>query len=271
MKIIGFIGAGNMAEALIRGIGESQLYSPAGMIAADVSQLRLEYVAAEYGIETTTDNRRVASKAETIFLCVKPQNMEAVLSDIAGSPEREHLIVSIAAGIPTTFIAKRLGDVSIIRAMPNTPALIGEGATAVFNRNAAAGELEEVLKLLGCLGSVVPVEDESFIDIVTAVSGSGPAYFFLLMEEMVRSAESLGIPKVSAERLVYQTAKGAGMLAVQARASGESAADLRRRVTSPGGTTEAAMEVFSAGNFSGIVKTAISRAWERAQELSRGK
>ena len=268
MDTIGFIGAGNMAEAFIKGIVASGIYGADSVMAADVRPERLEYLAQAYGIRTTTDNASLTAHASTVVLSVKPQNMAKMLDGIAGTLKDDVLIISIAAGITTSFIAERLGGVQIVRSMPNTPAMVDEGATAVYNRNASPEALERAKALFGAVGKTVLLDDEGLIDAVTAVSGSGPAYFFLLMEEMVRSAEELGIPSDAAEELVYQTARGAGVLAMNAYARGESPAELRRKVTSPGGTTEAAMRVFREGNFGGIAFAAIARARDRSRELS---
>ena len=268
MDTIGFIGAGNMAEAFIKGIVTSGIYSPESVMASDIRTERLSYLSEEYGIRTTTDNEVLVSSSAIVFLSVKPQSMAKMLDGICGKLKDNVLVISIAAGITTSYLAKRLGDVSIIRTMPNTPAMVDEGATAIFNRNASPEALTRATKLFDAVGKTVAIDDESLIDAVTAVSGSGPAYFFLLMEEMVRAAEELGIPADAAKELVYQTAKGAGVLASMAYARNESPSELRRKVTSPGGTTEAAMRVFREGNFGGAVFAAIARARDRGKELS---
>lgn len=268
MDTIGFIGAGNMAEAFIKGIISSGMYAKEAVMASDVRPERLEFLSEEYGIRTTLDNVQLVTESAIVFLSVKPQNMAKMLDGIAGKLRDDVLIVTIAAGITTSYLAGKLGDVPIIRTMPNTPAMVDEGATAIFNRNASAEALERVVALFGAVGKTVTIDNESLIDAVTAVSGSGPAYFFLLMEEMVRSAEELGLPSDAAEELVYQTAKGAGVLAMMAYARNESPGELRRKVTSPGGTTEAAMRVFREGNFGGNVFAAIARARDRGRELS---
>ena len=268
MDTIGFIGAGNMAEAFIKGIISSGLYEPESVMASDVRSERLQYLEKEYGIKTTLENGQLVAMSDIVFLSVKPQNMAKMLDGIAGNLKENVLIITIAAGITTSYLAKRLGEVPIIRTMPNTPAMVDEGATAIFNRSAGPEALERAVALFDAVGKTVVLDDESLLDAVTAVSGSGPAYFFLLMEEMVRSAEELGIPPDAAEELVYQTAKGAGVLAMMAYARNESPAELRRKVTSPGGTTEAAMRVFREGNFGGNVFGAIARARDRGKELS---
>ncbi|MEE8441749.1 MAG: pyrroline-5-carboxylate reductase [Spirochaetia bacterium] len=266
MDTIGFIGAGNMAEAFIKGIISAGLYAPDSVMAADLREERLEFLAEEYGIKTTIDNTTLVAESAIIFLSVKPQNMAKMLEGIAGRLCEDALIISIAAGVTTSYLADRLGDIAIIRTMPNMPAMVNEGATAIFNRNATPEALSRAVELFSAVGKAVVLDDEGLLDVVTAVSGSGPAYFFLLMEEMVRSAEKLGIPSDAAEALVCQTAKGA--LAMMAYARKESPAELRRKVTSPGGTTEAAMRVFREGNFGGSVFAAIARARDRSRELS---
>jgi pyrroline-5-carboxylate reductase len=152
--------------------------------------------------------------------------------------------------------------------MPNTPALIGEGASALFATDKAKPMLEKAKSIFSAVGTAVVVEDEDLIDAVTAVSGSGPAYYFLLMEEMIKAAGELGLASDVAKDLVLQTAKGAGLLAAEADKKGESPAELRRKVTSPGGTTEAGLKVFAEGRFGPLVEAAIKKACERSRELS---
>ncbi len=268
MERIGFIGAGNMAEAIIRGIIESGVRSPRGIIASDIRPERLEYLESEYGIETTTDIRKTAAGSSILFLSVKPQNMGEVTGSISGTLSKNSCVISIAAGITTDYLAGKLGDAPIIRTMPNTPAMVGEGITAMYNRNADSSVASSVMELLRGVGKTVVVEEEALLDVVTAVSGSGPAYFFLLMEAMSAAAKSLGLPDETADKLVCQTALGAGKLATLALEKNETPADLRRKVTSPGGTTEAAIAHFQEKELSGIVMEAVRRARDRGKELS---
>ncbi len=270
MDTIGFIGAGNMAEAFIKGIIKSGIRKPDAVMAADIRPDRLEFLEKEYGIKTTADIGVLADESSTIFLSVKPQNMSEVTEQLSGKLRKDVLVISIAAGITTDFLAARLGEVPIIRTMPNTPAMVGEGVSAVYNRNASAAALEQAVSLLGAVGETVVIKDESLMNAVTAVSGSGPAYFFLLMEEMIAAAKALGIPEQAAQVLVCQTARGAGVLASKARENNESPAALRKKVTSPGGTTEAAIAVFDGKDFGSIVKAALMRARDRGRELSSG-
>lgn len=270
MDTIGFIGAGNMAEAFIKGIIASGIQKPGAIIAADIRPERLGFLESKYGIKTTTENAELVAVSSTVFLSVKPQTMAAVTGGIAGKLRKDAVIVSIAAGITTDFLSARLGEVPIIRVMPNTPAMAGEGMSAIYNRNAGDAALKRAVTLLGAVGKTVVVKNEDIIDAVTAVSGSGPAYFFLLMEEMTAAAIALGIDEESAKLLVCQTAKGAGTLAMIAHEHNESPAELRKKVTSPGGTTAAALAVFQENGFGAMVQEALRRARDRSKELSAG-
>jgi pyrroline-5-carboxylate reductase len=257
MGTIGFIGSGNMAEALIKGIITARLYKPANIFISDIRPERLKQLARKYKVKPAKENRDLVSKADIIVLSVKPQSMAEALKSIknaiCGSPRCNRvaagrkLVISIAAGVKTSRIADVLGNAAIIRAMPNTPALIGEGASALFANAKAKPMLKKAKALFSAVGKAVVVNNEDLINTVTAVSGSGPAYYFLLMEEMIKAAGKLGLSKEAAKDLVLQTAKGAALLAVDADGRGESPAQLRQRVTSPGGTTEAALKVFAEG------------------------
>jgi len=268
MDKIGFIGGGNMAEALIRGIIEAKVYPPENVRVSDVRGERLEYLAREYRVSTTTDNRKLATDADILVLSVKPQNMTGVLEEIKNSVNADALIISIAAGVRTTKVSAILGQMPIVRVMPNTPALIGQGASALYANDLAKPLLRKAETIFASVGLTVFVDDEDLIDAVTAVSGSGPAYYFLLMEEMIKAGIEMGLPADIAKDLVLQTARGAAMLALEADKSGESPADLRRKVASPKGTTEAALEVFAKGNFAALVNAALKRAHQRSKELS---
>jgi pyrroline-5-carboxylate reductase len=268
MDTIGFVGGGNMAEALIKGIITAKIYSPENVFVSDIRPERLEYLTKEYGVQAADSNAALAAKVDILVLSVKPQNMTEALESIKEAFKPGTLVISIAAGIKVAKIAAALGDVAIVRVMPNTPALIGEGASALFANDKAKPMLEKAETIFAAVGRAVVVEDEGLIDAVTAVSGSGPAYYFLLMEEMVKAAGQLGIPDEVAKDLVLQTAKGAALLAVEADKKDESPAGLRRKVTSPGGTTEAALKVFADGNLGPTIAAGIKRARDRSRELS---
>ncbi len=268
MSTIGFIGGGNMAEALIRGVISAQVYSPSEIIVSDICSERLDYLAQEYNVTAAESNAALVQKADVVVLSVKPQNMDDVLDEIKDPVKKDTLIISIAAGVTTANIAGALGDVSIIRVMPNTPALIGQGASALYSGNASKEAMGLGLKIFSAVGKAVVVESEELIDAVTAVSGSGPGYFFLMIEEMIKTGEKLGLSSDVAKKLVLQTAKGAALLAESASVQGETPAELRKKVTSPGGTTEAAIKVFAEKQFGELLTDALTAACDRSKELS---
>ncbi len=268
MDTIGFLGSGNMAEALIKGITTAKVYAPENIFISDIRLERLTYLAKRYSVQTTEDNASLAAKVQTLVLSVKPQNMTEALESIKDAVGTATLVISIAAGIKIANITAVLGDVAVVRVMPNTPALIGEGAAALFANDKAKPMLEKAKLIFSAVGEAVVVDDEGLIDAVTAVSGSGPAYYFLLMEEMIKAAGQLGLPDDVAKTLVLQTAKGAALLAADADKRGESPAQLRRKVTSPGGTTEAALKVFAANKFSQLIISALTAASDRSRQLS---
>jgi len=268
METIGFIGGGNMAEALINGIINSKIYAPPNILVSDIKAERLEYLANHYHVQTIDSNKKLAAKADTIILSVEPQQLYGVLEDIKGSFRSDALFISIAAGKRIEKIASYLGDVMLIRVMPNTPALIGQGACGIYAPANAKTKLDKALSIFSSVGKTFVLEREDLIDSVTACSGSGPAYFFLLMENMIQTAVELGFAENTANELVIQTAKGAALLAEQSRAKGLSVSDLRKKIVSRGGTTEAALNTFAAGGFGQLVASALKRAYARAKELS---
>jgi len=278
VETIGFIGSGNMAEALIKGITTARrgatasqragVYKPENIFISDIRPDRLDFLAKKYGVQKADSNAALAAKVDILLLSVKPQNMADALQSIKDAVGADTLVISIAAGIKVANIAAVLGDTAIVRVMPNTPALIGEGASALFANDKAKPMLEKAKSIFSAVGKTVVVDDEGLIDAVTAVSGSGPAYYFLLMEEMIKAAVELGLPEDAAKDLVLQTAKGAGILAIEADKNGESPSELRRKVTSPGGTTEAALKVLAEGKFGPLIEAAIKKAHDRSRELS---
>jgi len=267
---IGFIGSGNMAEALIKGIITAQVFKPENIFISDIRPERLKLLAENYNVVPCENNSQLAGKVGILVLSVKPQKMTDALNSISETVNPDTLVISIAAGIKVANITAVLGDIAIVRVMPNTPALIGEGASALFANEKAKAMLQTAMSIFSSVGKAVTVDDEGLIDAVTAVSGSGPAYYFLLIEEMIKAAVGLGLPEDIAKDLVLQTAKGAALLAAEADGRGENPAELRRKVTSPGGTTEAALKVFEEGKFGPLVEAALKRACERSRELSTG-
>ncbi len=269
METIGFLGSGNMAEALIKGVITAGVYRPENIFISDVRPDRLDFLAKNYGVQKADSNAALAGKVDILVLSVKPQNMTDALQSIKETIKTDTLIISIAAGIKVANITAVLGDMAIVRVMPNTPALIGEGASALFANEKAKKMLQKAMAIFSAVGKAVVVDNEGLIDAVTAVSGSGPAYYFLLMEEMIKAAGELGLPDDVAKDLVLQTAKGAALLAAEADGRGESPAQLRKKVTSPGGTTEAALKVFVEGKISELISAAITRARDRGRELAK--
>ena len=265
MKVT-FIGGGNMATALISGLSQSRP-GPDWIHVRDPSSEACERLETEYQVECMASAAQAIDQADTIVLAIKPQVMPAVLAELGGLVEPGQLVISIAAGVNIGTIVGALGaDQAVIRVMPNTPALIGKGISGLFAAPACTAEQRETAeRLFAAAGASVWVEDEALINVVTAVSGSGPAYYFLLTEALREAGRSLGLSATVAARLALHTANGAGAMAMQ---GGVDVAELRRRVTSPGGTTQAALEAFESGNFRQLVYRAVKAAADRAQELA---
>ena len=262
---IAFIGAGNMAASLIGGLLAQGI--PASHIrASDPGAEQRAKIAAEHGIALFADNAEAILDADVIVLATKPQVLKDVCLALAPSLQDGQLLVSIAAGISCASLGNWLGARPIVRCMPNTPALLRQGVSGLYaNAEVNPTQRELAEQLLAAVGMALWLENEQQIDAVTAVSGSGPAYFFLLIEAMTAAGEQLGLPKAIAAQLTLQTALGAAHMAV---ASDVDAAELRRRVTSPNGTTEAAIKTFQAGGFAELVEQALSAAAKRSAELA---
>ncbi len=265
---IAFIGGGNMARSLIGGLLGHGMPTQGIRVSEPNARARAG-LERDFGIAASGDNAAVAAQADVLVLAVKPQVMKSVCDDLR-DPVQAHasLVVSIAAGIRSDQLENWLGgNVAIVRCMPNTPALIGAGATGLFaNARCSPAQRETARGLLATAGVSVWIDDEALMDTVTAVSGSGPAYFFLLVEALERAAMAQGLPQAAARLLAAQTCLGAGRML---REGDVDAAELRRRVTSPGGTTQAALESFAADGFEKIVARAVAAASERGRELSR--
>ena len=264
---IAFIGGGNMARSLIGGLIARGTAADAIHVSEPVDVLR-EGLARDFGVATTADNAEAASPAGLWVLAVKPQVMRAVCEALAPLAQRTRpLVVSIAAGITAAQLQRWLGGgIAVVRTMPNTPALLGAGVTGLFaSAEVDARGRERAASLLASAGKTVWIDDEVKMDAVTATSGSGPAYVFLLAEAMQAAAEAEGLPAEAARTLVLETVLGAARMLTE---SGEPAGELRRRVTSPGGTTQAAVETLEAGGFRALVADAIRNATERGRQLS---
>jgi pyrroline-5-carboxylate reductase len=271
MKKLGFIGAGNMGRALARGLADRKVFRPAQMIASDVDAQQRRKFSRATGIETVRDNLEVVRQAPAIVIAVKPQIIDQVLAEIGGlvasdgSAPRK-LFISIAAGVPIARLGSHLGArTRIIRVMPNAPAMVGEGMAALVSGPAATrSDQAFALKLFRAVGQAVALEDETLLDSVTALSGSGPAYVYLFTQAMAQGGVEQGLPPKLAYEMALQTLCGA---VAQMRESKVPLEDLIRMVASPGGTTEAALRSFAALGFSRIVAEAIKAAADRSREL----
>jgi pyrroline-5-carboxylate reductase len=264
MKIT-FIGGGNMGEAVLAAVLEKGLTEPAGIIVSDISRERREYLEKQYGIMVYSGNGEAVAGRDIIVLAVKPQNINDIFHDLKGSLQPGQLVLSIIAGIEMGTISRGLGHSRIVRAMPNTPARVGRGMSGWTATAGVSGKQREwVRSILGAMGKEVYFEDEKYLDMVTAVSGSGPAYFFRFAECLVDAAVDIGLSREEAEEMVKQTLRGAAQLMEE---SGEPPAELRRKVTSKGGTTEKAINVFEEGEIADLVKKAVRAAYQRAREM----
>jgi len=269
MSTIGFIGAGNMAEAILQGIISAGVYGPRDVHVSDIRPDRLAQLASLYQVMTSASNAEVAAQSDVLVLSVKPYVLKEALESIQGHLKAQSVVVSIIAGKRMADITAVLGNVPVVRVMPNTPALINEGASALCANDKARPRVQAIQQLFACVGQAVIVDSETLIDAVTAVSGSGPAYYYLLMEKMIDAGVALGLTPDMARTLVLQTAKGACLLATEADRQGETPADLTRKVATPGGTTEASLNGFNEGGFGDLVQTALQRAYARSQTLSK--
>ncbi|EIK46586.1 pyrroline-5-carboxylate reductase [Cellvibrio sp. BR] len=263
---IAFIGAGNMAKAIIGGL-LAEGFNHSQILAAGPRQETLDKVQQEFAIETTTDNNAAAAWADVIVLAVKPQMLKEVTLALRDSLSHQPLVISLAAGITTDSIGVWLdGDLPIVRCMPNTPSQLRAGASGLFANSRVNDEHKSLANaILGAVGIVQWLDDEALLNPVTAVSGSGPAYFFLMMEAMIDAGVELGLSRECATELTLQTALGAAMLAKE---SEYDVAELRRRVTSPKGTTEQAILSFEQDNIRAVVARAMTACSNRAVELS---
>ncbi len=275
---IGFIGAGNMGEAIIGAVLGSKIASPDAVTAGDISDARLDYMQRTYGVSVNKNNTDIFLESDIVVLAVKPQQMDHILSEIARSPsygvDRRKIVVSIAAGIRIERIEKILYKplessgrtrLPIIRVMPNTPALVLSGISGMSpNSQTTPEDLDIAEQILNAMGKVYRCP-ESSLDAVTALSGSGPAYVFYMIESMIDGGIEAGLPEKDAETLTLATVEGALRLMVE---KGESARSLRKKVTSPGGTTETAIDVMEAGLVKPHIVKAIKAAADKAALLS---
>jgi len=264
---ITFIGGGNMATSLIGGLIANH-YPADHITVTEPDAEKLKRLQEKFHVNISTDNNQAVIKTDVVVLAVKPQILQKVCRDISASVQiKKPLIISIAAGIRSTDINRWLdNNNALIRCMPNTPSLLQTGATGLYANEQVSNEQKETAEnILGAAGITLWVNDEKLLDSVTAVSGSGPAYFFLLMEAMQKAGESLGLDSETAKQLTLQTALGAARMAITGN---DDPASLRTKVTSKGGTTEAAINYFQKNNFETLVKDALTDAKNRATELA---
>ena len=264
-KVIGFIGTGNMGEALIAGLLKAKFTTPEQIMAFDAEGARLRFIQKKYGVKKATDNHHLASQCDPLLLCVKPQSMKEVIEEMADSLESSKLLISIAAGVPLyaieTYARKQL---RLIRVMPNINVLVQEGASAIAPGNLATDDDVKLAKaVFDCVGRSILIH-EPLMDAVTGLSGSGPAYVFLIIEALTDAGVHLGMTRAQAFALVTQTVMGSVKLLSQ---TGDHPALLREKVTSPGGTTAAGLYKLEEGGLRKILIDAVIAATQRSKEL----
>ena len=266
-KNIGFLGAGNMGEALIAGLVKACIIEPHRVLASRRSEVALAYLKDTYGIRTTTDNRELVRQSDVVVLSVKPQVMQTVLYECSDAFREGQVVISIAAGITTTYLDARVGhSIPVVRVMPNTPALVGEAMSPFcLGRHGSDAQALLASEIFSAVGVTVQVQ-ETAMDAITALSGTGPAYLFYLLEGLIEAGVEMGLPEHLSRALVRQTAYGAAKLVVETT---RSPRQLRAQVTSPQGTTHAAMTFLDSAGFLKELAEAVQRARERAKELGQ--
>lgn len=262
---IAFIGGGVMAEAILAAILKKKLAQPEDIAVSDIAATRRQYLLEKYRVSVMADNRQVLQNKDVIVLAIKPQNISDVMTDMRGQVKPSQLVISIIAGKNMRVIAAGLDHNCIVRSMPNTPAQIGEGIT-VWTASVQVNDDQKKMaaSILGAMGQETYCTDEKYLDMATAISGSGPAYVFLFVESLISAAEKLGFAPEVARKLVVQTLMGSGHLLQK---SAKTPQELRHMVTSPGGTTAEAIAVFEKGGFTDLVSQAVIAAYQKAQKL----
>lgn len=267
MNGIGFVGAGNMGEAMIRGILAAKLVAPEEVVVLDTAPGRADDLHGRFGVSVARDAADLFSRCGTVIFAVKPQGLKEVLRAVPSGAAREKLVISIAAGVPTRVFLAALGErAQLVRAMPNTPAQVGMGSSGLYFTGEVPPEgRERTRKIFASFGEVAEFPREELLDVVTALSGSGPAYAFLFIEALAEGAVRAGMARSDAIRLAAATVEGAGRMV---RETGKHPAELKDMVTSPGGTTAAGVAALETGAFRGTVLQAVFAAWQRSRELS---
>jgi pyrroline-5-carboxylate reductase len=270
-KKIAFIGSGAMGEAMISGLIRQGLSRPENLLTADMRDERVQELHEKYGTRPFTDNKQAAAQADVVVLSVKPQRLTEVLKGLKGSIPAQALVLSIVAGATISKISKGLAHPAVVRSMPNTPAQISQGITVWFPSPAVSEAQKETARsILGAFGAEVPVDDESYLDMATALSGTGPAYVFLFMEAMIDAGVHMGFARRVSEQLVIETIKGSVAYYETANKKGDAhVAALRNQVTSPGGTTAQAMYYLEKAGFRTAISRAIWAAYQRSLELGK--
>ncbi len=266
---LGVIGVGNMGGALVRGIASAGALAPEKIVVADADESRSAVLGKESGARWAKTNVEAARDSEYLVLAVKPGAIGGVIEEIAGVLGEEQTLVSVAAGVPLSAMREALGGArpALVRVMPNTPALVGAGMFAVSAPGVAAGRVGRLRELLGAVGDVVEV-GEDMMDAVTGLSGSGPAFVFVMIEALAEGGVAAGLPRAVARRLAVQTVEGAARMV---RETGEEPGALKEAVASPGGTTIAGLGELERGGFREVVAGAVRAAAKRSRELSAGK
>jgi len=254
-----------MGEAMLSAILDKGLSSPQAISVSDIDETRRQHLEQKYGVAVTSDNRQAINRGDVVVLAIKPQNLAGVMAELNGQLKSAQLVLSIIAGARINTLCLGLNHNCVVRAMPNTPAQIGEGIS-VWTATAEVTEQQKgwAGSVLGAMGKEIYVDDEKYIDMATAVSGSGPAYIFLFVESLVEAAVHIGLPRDMAQELVLQTLLGSGHFLQK---SGKEPLELRRMVTSPGGTTAEALLQLEKGKFTELVKQAVEAAYDKTKRL----
>jgi pyrroline-5-carboxylate reductase len=268
-KIIGFIGAGNMGGAIIRGLIHSNKVSNDEIVVSDADKNRLYEIAKTCGVKTAESNMELAGKADIIIVGVKPYHLDSLLKEISAASRAGQIFISIIAGAPVEKFSSRLNPAcGCIRVMPNTPALVRCGATAIYaGNNVSRDDMALAAAIFECIGEVVVIHDEALMDAVTGLSGSGPAYVFLAIEALADAGVQLGIPRREASILAAQTVYGAAKMLLE---TGKSPGELKEMVVTPGGTTAAGLRMLEKGNFRSAIMDAVEAAAHRSSALRKG-
>jgi len=262
---IAFIGGGNMGEAMLSAILGKGLSTPQAISISDIAEARRQHLEQKYGVVVMSDNQQAVEKADVVILAIKPQNLAETMAELNSQLEPNQLVLSIIAGARINTICLGLNHNCVVRAMPNTPAQIGEGMSVwTATPDVTEPQKERASSILGAMGKEIYVDNEKYVDMATAVSGSGPAYIFLFMESLVEAAVHIGLSRDMAQELVFETLLGSGHFA---QGSDKTLAELRRMVTSPGGTTAEALLQLEKGGFAELVKQAVSAAYNKAKSL----